>query len=372
MLERRALVDEEGAGIQIGPNGCRILADLGLLDRIRQHAGKPGAVHLNDALTGRTLASIPLGDTIAARHAAPYLVVHRADLHGTLLDEARHSPLVRIETGWAAARLTRDEHSIALEADDGRREHGRLVIGADGLWSGLRDHARAGPRLHPRPTGMSAMRTVIPRAAVSIPYADDIHVWMAPGAHAVHYPVRGGRELALVLVAPLAISDDGWARPVERRAVEAAAARFPEAVRTLIARGIAWRRHAIYRLPPLPTFVSGRLALVGDAAHPMAPYMAQGAVMALEDAVVLADAIAALGPSPAALEHYSTVRLKRAQRVVRRSRLNGLVYHQRRPWSLARDLVLKLSPGERLLTSLDWLYGWRPRKHETGPSARSP
>jgi salicylate hydroxylase len=202
------------------------------------------------------------------------------------------------------------------------------------------------------------MRTVIAAASVPIDDGGDVNLWMAPGAHVVHYPLRGGGEHALVLVAPLVISDDGWAQPAEKSVVEAAAARFPDRVRALIARGGRWRRHAIHQLAPLPSFAAGRLALVGDAAHPMAPFMAQGAVMALEDAMVLAGMIARHGPTPEALGHYSAGRLARAQRVVRRSRLNGLVYHQARPASLARNLVLKLCPGARLLAGLDWLYGW--------------
>jgi len=359
VIERRALVDEEGAGIQIGPNGSHILAVLGVLDHVQAAAGVPEAIHLHDGATGRDLASIPLGDVIAARHGAPYLVAHRADLHGALLAEARRSPLVRIETDWPSARVIPDREAVTVRSVDGRIERASLVVGADGLWSGLRGQLFPGRRSRPRPTGLSAMRTVISRSGSPLAEAGDVHVWMRSGAHVVHYPVRGGRELALVLIAPLAVDDDGWARPVEKALVEAAAARFPRPVRAGIAAGTAWRRHAIHRLAPLPSFASGRIALVGDAAHPMAPYMAQGAVMALEDAIVLARSIERHGATPAALERFSLDRRRRVQRVVRRSRLNGFVYHQRRPWSLVRNLILRASAGERLLASLDWLYGWR-------------
>ncbi|HRD74758.1 MAG TPA: FAD-dependent monooxygenase [Hyphomicrobiaceae bacterium] len=361
ILERRHLVDEEGAGIQIGPNGCKALAALGLLDQLTDVAGHPGAIHLRDGATGRIQASLPLGAAIRARHGAPYLVAHRADLHGLLLARTRNLPTVRIETGWDVEVLARHpDGRYQITSSDGRGEIASVLIGADGLWSAVRRFAFPSLATRPRATGLSAMRTVVQTPPDALPHHADINAWMMPGSHVVLYPLRLGSETAIVVIAPLASEGEGWAFSVDRQSVMTALAHYPPEVRDLAARGTAWRRHQVHRLDALPALGIERIALVGDAAHPMAPYLAQGAVMALEDALVLADAIARHGPTAMALAEFSRARTRRVRRVVRRSRFNGFVYHQSRPISVARNLVLRNTSGARLLAGLDWLYGWQP------------
>lgn len=360
VLERSKAFSEAGAGIQIGPNGMRVLALLEVHRRLDAAAGRPNAICVRDARRGRLLAALPLGDWIERRHGAPYVVTHRADLQAALLTRVREEALIEIHNGFEIADLI--ERADAIEARSATGEHiaGALLVGADGLWSRLRERAAPATRLEF--SGRTAARAVVPASAV--PHAIDAAstgVWLSPGAHVVHYPVRGGGEIAIVVVVEERFERHEWNSAADPPQLKPALAGLDPALLGLLDAAPGWRRWGLFTTPELTTWRAGRLILLGDAAHPVLPFLAQGAVLALEDAAVLANALAAdLNNWPIALTTYEHRRRRRVARVQAASRRNGQVYHLAGPLARARNAALRFTSGERIMAGYDWLYGWRP------------
>ena len=359
VLERRAEFETEGAGIQLGPNGTRILAELGVAEGLEPLAGKPDAIHARDALSGATLARMPLGQWIAERHGAPYWVAHRSDLHGALLARVRAEPSITLQLDFEANRIDDAGGTVTVHDAHGRDHSGTAVIAADGIRSRTReDQFDGGPM---RYAGKSAARAVIRASDMPAEIAENAtQIWLSPRAHVVHYPVRGGREVAIVFVRRDPLPSDDWSTEVPQSFVMDTARSFAEPLRRLLDVPGRWRKWALYELPPLATWAKGRIALLGDAAHPTLPFLAQGGVLALEDAVVAAASLAARPQDPvAALSAYSAARLDRATRVVAEARRNGGIYHLDGVMALARNATMKLTPPALLMSRYDWVYGWR-------------
>ncbi|MEW5964638.1 MAG: FAD-dependent monooxygenase [Pseudomonadota bacterium] len=359
VLERNETFSEAGAGIQIGPNGMRVLTALGVADALEPAAGKPVAIRVLDAGRGRLLSSLPLGDWIEQRHGAPYRVAHRADLQAALLSRVRAEPAIEVVTGFDVADVA--EHADAIEARSagGSRRRGRLLVGADGIWSRLREVVAPAAAL--TFSGRTATRAVVPVDAV--PEGIDctaVCAWLAPGAHIVHYPIRAGREVAIVVVVEERFERHEWNTPAAPPQDKATIRRLDPTLVGLLEASRDWRKWGLFECAELPTWSAGRLALLGDAAHPVLPFLAQGGVLALEDAIELADAIAREASGSAALVRYERTRRPRAARVQAASRRNGRIYHLAGPMALARDATLQWLPGERVMAGYDWLYGWRP------------
>lgn len=362
VLERRPVFSEEGAGIQIGPNGTRILRDLGLAAALAPMAGVPDVLKIMDGVGGGEIATLPLGDWIAARHGAPYWTLHRADLHAALLQQARREPLIRLTLSADLVGVAERGDTIEAETADGAVAVGRALIGADGLWSQTRDYIR-GRELTLTFSGTSALRTVLPASALPAGLSKNAtHLWLRPGAHVVHYPVRAGEDIAIVLIVDDREQLTGWGTDVLSAYVHTRTGGFPHPLADLLTIPKAWRKwslHALERGEPR-RWVRGRAALLGDAAHPVFPYLAQGGVLALEDAAVLARVLSEQGADvPRALVAYQGLRKGRARRVARASRRNGGIYHMSGMMAAARDSVMRTLPAERLMGGFDWLYGWR-------------
>ena len=369
VMERRDATDESGAGIQIGPNGVHTLRALGVADLLQPVAGVPEAVIVNDALSGREIVRLPLGDWIAKRHGAPYWVLHRSDLHGALRQAAVATGLVTVMAGTEIDGVKVDDSGIEVDAgragsSERRWVAGAALIGADGIWSTVRRRLaeRGGRNLHlPRRSQTSASRAIIARPSAG-PLGDNaVHVWMSPSAHVVHYPVRAGADVSLVAFArdppgpgrlcfdresgSILVGRLGASAPVLVAAIEA----VPE-----------WRKWPVVSWQRPDYAASGRVTLLGDAAHPIRPYLAQGAVMALEDAVAIAAALAANPGDPAtAFAAYAQIRRARVSRVATSSYANGLVYHLPRTVAAARNTAMRLFGGKRIMAGYDWLYGWK-------------
>ena len=369
LLERRSEPGEAGAGIQIGPNGVHILGALGVADPLAPMAGQPQAIDIRDGRSGRVMACLPLGAEIEARLGAPYWTAHRADLHAALLAKVKATAEIELITGFPVDDIAQagSEGVVEAIAADGRRARGCAVIGADGLWSTTRRHVRGdeSPAAQPRFTGRRAYRAVIPatEAPATLDAATRTNLWLAPGSHVVHYPVRGGRDIALVVIVTETTPSPGWATVASADEVRRHGLRFPAPLRDLLSVAPSWGAWGLHEVTPLHTWTRGPVALLGDAAHPMLPFLAQGAVMALEDAVVLADCLArarcdGLGIARA-FAGYEAQRRSRVGRVVTAASRNGTIYHLSGPAAFARDLVLRATPGPRLLAGYDWLYGWR-------------
>ena len=361
VLERKLIFGEDGAGIQIGPNGTRILESIGVTSFLKARITTPDALRILDAGTARPLASFPLGRWMAERHGAPYWVAHRRDLPNALLSTAEREPLIQIRMGFDVTAVNDQPGSrvtaTSANADEAR---GDALIVADGAWSVLRGRAFSGAA--PSYTGKCAVRAVLPIEDVPEElHRTEVHLWLGPDVHVVHYPVSAGHAVALV-----AIFDDrqiaaDWGTSCDGAWVSGQTAEFAPLLRDLLARPENWRRWSLMKLRRAPRLAIGRTALLGDAAHPVLPFLAQGGVMALEDAVVAADALAADPTDPErALQSYASARSSRVRRVAKASWINGMIYHLSGSMASARNMALAKVPPDRFMRSYDWLYGWTP------------
>ena len=358
VLEQRESFGAAGAGIQIGPNGVRVLQRLGLAEALRPAVGVPDALAVHHGRTGRALAVLPLGRWIADRHGAPYWVVHRGDLHAVLTEAASAEPRITLRAGFNLASVAQHGEVVKAQGVDGDVATGAALVGADGLWSSVRRAIR--PEHVPQSVGATASRTVIPVAAAGRLAVPVVGLWLGPDVNVVHYPVRGGAEIAVVVIASGSWQGKEWDAEADQAALIARLAGFHSSLAEPLAMAPSWRKWGLYRLPPLPAWSAGRVVLIGDAAHPMLPHLAQGGVLALEDALVLADCLAAHASDVAqAFLVFEAKRRRRADRVQAMSRLNGRIYHLRPPMAWARDGALRLLPGPWLMARYDWLYGWR-------------
>jgi salicylate hydroxylase len=357
LLERRQDADEAGAGIQIGPNGVHLLRQWGLDEPLQQAAARPAEIRIFDGGTARRLASLPL-DHMHERYGAPYLTLARSDLHRMLREavEAEHGAEIR--TGIDVSAVGEDGPDVVVKTADGQLLAGAAAIGADGLWSSIAVSACAAPE--PRFTGHSASRLVFEARALEPPFSENaVGLWLGARAHLVHYPLHAGRTINVVAVVEDIARPAGWDLATDTARLEAAFSGWHPAVRELIGAGRGWRTWQLYQRPWLGTWARGRVVLLGDAAHPMLPYLAQGAVMALEDADSLARAVAAAPADiEAAFRAYMHVRQPRTRRVVETARRNGQIYHASGAMAAGRNTVLRLVPGHRLMQRFDWLYGY--------------
>ncbi|MEJ7687826.1 MAG: FAD-dependent monooxygenase [Variovorax sp.] len=362
VCEQAPAFAEVGAGIQLGPNVTRRLQSLGLLDDLLRVAAQPEALVVRSAVHGGSIARLPLGGDIARRYGAPYLCARRADVHALLLNAVHAGGKVALAAGVRIADAVGREGRVCVSSADGRAWDADALIGADGLWSAMRSQVieNSPP---PRSTGHTAWRALVVQSA--LPQAlrsREIDVWLGPRLHAVAYPVQRGDALNVVVLAESAAAGDArdWNRASSLAALQAATGRCAPALQALIEAMPSWGAWTLHDRPPLTgpeQMAADRVGLVGDAAHPMLPYLAQGAGMAIEDAVALADALggAASPEVPAALTRYAAVRWERNARVQARARRNGEIFHATGPIRVGRDAALRVL-GSRLL-DLPWLYG---------------
>ena len=357
VIERSRFADETGAGIQLGPNATRALRGLGALDAVEAVAFKPDALQLYDGVSGAGLASMPLGSDAETRYDAPYLTLHRADLHAGLLAACRGTGAIELRDDFDVTEVDMlADHVIATSANEAEVE-GSCLIAADGLWSGFR--RRIAPDVDLRFSGATAWRALLPRADVPAPFdSPDVGLWLGPRSHLVHYPVRGGRDLNIVAVVEGGTAKQGWNRRAEREELLPAVDRWAAPAKGLLEMVETWRCWSLFRLKPLRRWSDGRIALLGDAAHPVLPYLAQGAALAIEDAVTLAVSLKECKADPLlAFARYEQLRRHRTDRVQREAARNGRLYHLRGPLASARNFMLKQRGSEALLQIFDWVYG---------------
>ncbi|WP_311221628.1 MULTISPECIES: FAD-dependent monooxygenase [unclassified Acidovorax] len=364
LFERAAAFAEVGAGVQIGPNVVRRLQDWGLQDALHAVAAFPERLQVRSALSGAELAALPLGAHIARRYGAAYATIHRADLHGVLLAAAQAHGTVQWHLGDAVVRHGDDGGQVVVGLASGHVAAGDALIGADGLHSGTR--ARLLGEAPARVSGHLAYRAVVRQS--DLPAAlrtAQVTAWLGPRLHVVQYPLRRGELMNVVAIRHGEPPADleGWdhaANAVDlESAVAGTCAALQDLLRAVPQAGTGWRLWPLSDRPPVrgaQEMAKGRVALLGDAAHPMRPYLAQGAGMAIEDAAALQAALS-LGDLPMAerLQRYAARRWQRVARVQERSRRNGRIFHAVGPVRWGRDLALRLA-GDKLL-DLPWLYG---------------
>lgn len=363
LLEQAQAFSEAGAGIQLGPNASALLRDWGVLQgELGTQVARPERLCVRDARRGGELATLALGAAFEQRYGAPYLTVHRADLQQALLAHAQAAG-GRLHTATQVVALRQDAERVQVQTAGGAAIEAGAVVGADGLWSAVRQQLLGdGP---PRATGHLAYRAMLRRAELPPEQRRaEVTAWLGPDMHFVTYPVRGGDWLNVVCLVEGKVEGDahGWDHPAVASQLQALLPLLCPALRGLLERAPQWRLWALHDRPPLASaqgMARGRVALLGDAAHPMLPYLAQGAGMALEDARELQRVLAAVaGRStelPAALQRYALNRWQRCARVQRRALRNARIFHAAGPLRWGRDLSLRLL-GARLL-DLPWLYG---------------
>jgi salicylate hydroxylase len=363
VFEQAGAFGEIGAGIQLGPNVTRRLAALGLAEGLDAIAARPTMLAVRSAGSGSELARLPLGETMRRRYGAPYVCVHRADLHALLLDAVRAAGSGVLMTDTRIAEVEAGEDLVCISSSGARAWEGEALVGADGLWSIARQRLDVPSAAEaPRVTGHTAWRALAAQA--DLPQAlrrDRIDVWLGPRLHAVAYPVRGGDWLNVVVIAESAPAGNvhDWDQASSLAALQQATGPSGRSLQALLEAMPGWRAWSLSDRPPLRSaaeMAHERVALVGDAAHPVVPYLAQGAGMAIEDAVALADALGegSAAEVPAAFARYAEARWQRNARVQARARRNGQVFHATGATRIGRDLAMRVL-GARLLDQ-PWLY----------------
>jgi len=366
LFERAQEFSEVGAGIQIGPNVTRILRAWGLEQELAAAAACPNRLQVRDAISGAELGVLPLGQRALNRYGAPYATIHRADLHRMLSRALARLPNVHLNLGCGLIEYADDGKAVTLTTGSGKQIEGDALVGADGLWSRVRTLMLGdGP---PQPTGHLAYRGMLRQSA--LPDAlrtTQVTAWLGPRLHVVQYPVRGGDWMNVVAIVHGQPPDNAqdWDHSANAHDLEIALGAMCTPLRDLLAavpqasvNVHAWRLWALAGRPPVGNereMARGRVALLGDAAHPMPPYLAQGAGMAIEDAAELGHALAMDSVDvETRLRRYALARWQRVARVQARAVRNGQIFHATGLVRAGRDVSIRLL-GERVL-DVPWLY----------------
>ena len=365
VFEQTEKLEEAGAGLQLSPNASRVLIALGLRERLAPMAVAPQAIRVMAGGSGREIVRIPLGDEAERRYGAPYWSIHRGDLQSALADVAQSELDVVLRLGVRVEDFAAHVKGVSVVAKRGAQvldERGIALIGADGIWSNVATLLRRPQTATFR--HRTAWRALIPVDAVPAEFCEPVvHLWLGHDAHLVHYPVKAGRLINIVGIVHDEWDKTGWSNAGDRAEILRHFARWAwsEKARALIAIPDRWLKWALYdRSAP---FRGGKLpvTLIGDAAHPMLPFLAQGAGMAIEDAAVLADMLGKYLDDPAdALRAYEGARWHRTFRAQQFSRRQGSIYGLTGPEALVRNLAMRAMGGEKLRARYDWLYSWRP------------
>jgi salicylate hydroxylase len=360
VVEQAAQLGEVGAGIQLSPNATRVLFALGLEPALAGLAFRPEAVEVRTWKRGGMLSRVPLGDAVAARFGAPYFHMHRADLIAELAEAVAHEARIEVRLGAACARCESRERGAEMTLASGERLAADLLVGADGIRSAVRE-ALFGPE-RARFTGNVAWRGLVPATALASADVRPVAgLWMGPGAHFVHYYVRGGALLNFVgIVERSDWHDESWTARGEKRDLLRDFSGWHPTVRAMVesAPEDGCFRWALFDRDPLPQWSRGAATLLGDACHATLPFMAQGACMAIEDAAVLAECVGT-APSaaiPVALARYESLRRTRTAGIQLGSRRNARLYHMRAPASWLRNLGIRAGPG--LAGQMQALFGY--------------
>lgn len=370
LFEQASRLEAAGAGIQLSPNATRILRKLGVLERLLPAALRPEAVVLKDAGTLRELARVPLGQAAEARWQAPYLVAHRADLQAALLAQVAERPGIELVTGARVNSIAVNASDVAVTAEaDGRaiEASGRLLVGADGVWSSVRAQlagfgkSRFSGELAWRAT--VAVESAAGEAFTAIAADDCVTTFLHPGFHMVAYPVSNGRAFNLAAFTKGERIAEGWSGHADPAVLDGATRGTAPDLARLVALAGPWTAFPIHTVVQQRWTSSQGIALIGDAAHAMTPFAAQGAAMAIEDAVTLADVIADFPADPArSFQIWENLRRPRVAKAARRGAVNRLAWHAAGPVAVARNLFLAMRSPDKLAADLDWLYGWEPQK----------
>jgi len=357
VLEQAAQLGEIGAGIQFGPNAFAALDALGIGDIARDRAVYTDEMVMHDAIDETCVGRIPTGEAFRQRFGNPYAVIHRADIHNSLLEGAQRAGHIEIATATTVQRVEHQGDGVVVHDDKGGMHRGIAVIGADGVKSAVRrqfvgDDARV--------SGHVVYRAVIDKKD----FPENLQwnaasIWVGPNCHLVHYPLRGGEQYNVVVTFHSRNKEEWSVREGSREEVLGYFDGICAKARQLIELPKDWKRWATADREPIGQWVYGRAALLGDAAHPTLQYLAQGACMAMEDAVTLGEALRVSDNDfDKAFALYQRSRVARTARVVLSAREMGRIFHAKGVERLVRNDLWKGRSPERFYDAMEWLYGW--------------
>jgi salicylate hydroxylase len=365
LLEQAAEIGEIGAGIQLGPNAFAALDALGVGHIARQRAVFTDHIIMMDAVDNSEIVRIETGKEFQERFGGPYAVIHRVDIHGAILEGVKHDPLISFRTSTHIKEFNQTDDYAEVIDDQGNVYRADIVIGADGVKSVVRQSLIGDP---PRVTGHVVYRAVVERDNMP----EDLRInapvlWAGPRCHLVHYPLRGGAQYNLVVTFHSREQEEWGARDGSKEEVLSYFEGIHARPRQMLDRPTSWRRWATADREPVSQWSFGRATILGDAAHPMSQYMAQGACMALEDAVTLGLAVAEhKNDLQAAFKLYESLRIPRSARVVWSTREMGRIYHAQGVERAVRNSLWKGRSQESFYDALQWLYGWNAENCMSG------
>jgi salicylate hydroxylase len=358
VLEQAAQIGEIGAGIQLGPNAFSAFDALGIGERARSLAVYTERIVMMDAVDESEVASVPMGEAFRERFGNPYAVSHRADVHTSLLEGVQANDDIELVTSARVDRVEQRPGGVAAIDHLGRVHEGAALIGCDGVKSNVRQQFVGDPV---RVSGHVVYRAVVDARE----FPEDLKwnapcVWAGPDCHLVHYPLRGGEQYNVVVTFHSRKPEEWGVTEGSRDEVLSYFDGISSRPRQLLDLPRSWKRWATADREPIGRWSFGRVTLLGDAAHPMMQYLAQGACMAMEDAVTLGEALREQrGDLEGAFRQYERSRVARTARVVLLTREMGRIYHAKGVERLVRnDLWRGRTPG-RFYDALEWLYGWR-------------
>jgi salicylate hydroxylase len=361
VLEQAAELGEIGAGVQLAPNAFAALDALGVGENARKRAVFTEQLIMMDAVDGSEVGSFPVGQAFRDRFKNPYAVIHRADIHATILEGAQGSDLIQVETSTKVSSVTQDDAGVTAVDQNGSVFKADALIAADGVRSVIREKMFNDP---PRISGHVVYRAVVP--VEEMPADLQINapvVWAGPDCHLVHYPLRGGQQYNLVVTFHSREEEEWSVTDGSKEEVLSYFEGICPRARQMLHLPKTWRRWATADRNPLEKWGEGRVTMLGDAAHGMLQYMAQGACMAIEDAVTLGEAIKhCQGDVLQAFQLYEKSRIPRTARVVLSAREMGRLYHAKGVERLVRNQLWEGRTPERFYDALEWLYGWRAEK----------
>ena len=358
VLEQAPEIGEIGAGIQLGPNAFAAFDALGIGEKARGRAVYTEGLVMMDATDESVIGRIPTGEAFRQRFGNPYAVIHRVDVHRSLLEGAQETGRVEFLTSTRAERIEQDGQGVVVHDAQGRRHRGLALIGADGVKSVVREQFIGDPA---RVTGHVVYRAVVEREH----FPEDLRwnaasIWVGPNCHLVHYPLRGGEQYNVVVTFHSREQEEWGVREGSRQEVQSYYRDCCPRARQLIDLPKSWKRWATADREPIGQWSFGRATLLGDAAHPTLQYIAQGACMALEDAVTLGQALKRCGNDwPQALRLYERSRIARTARVVLSAREMGRIFHASGVERLVRNDLWKGRTPQRFYDAMEWLYGWK-------------
>jgi 3-hydroxybenzoate 6-monooxygenase len=358
VLEKAPELGEIGAGIQLGPNAFHAFDYLGVGQAARNMAVYVDSLRLMDAMSGQEIVRIGLEQDFRSHFRNPYAVVHRGDLFGVFLEACRESPLIDLRTNADVVDYEQEGASVSALLANGERISGCALIGADGLWSSVRKRVVGDGK--PRVSGHTTYRSVIPTEQMP----EDLRwnaatLWAGPKCHIVHYPLSGWKTFNLVVTYHNDAPEPVAGRSVNDAEVLRGFEHVHPRARQIIKFGMNWKLWVLCDRDPVGTWCDGRVTLLGDAAHPMMQYMAQGACMAMEDAVCLSEQMEAVsGDIERAFLAYQQIRVLRTARVQLQSRWVGEhIYHPAGPHAALRNEIMKAKSQEQWFETFQWLYG---------------